>query len=107
MLRAVPADVGPGSLGQPDDDLFRISIAGAQKKTAFTRAGGRWCRPHGATPTTHIFNLPVRFPFGLVGGSRRVDHAGSVQNEWVCAQIVSELGLPGEQPGMRHCSAQR
>jgi len=90
ILRAVPSDVGPGSVRQPDDDLFRISIAGAQEKTAFTRAGGRWCRPHGATPTTHIFKLPL----GLVGGSRRVDLSDSVQNEWVCAQIVSELGLP-------------
>jgi serine/threonine-protein kinase HipA len=51
---------------------------------------GRWCRPHGATPTTHIFNLPL----GLVGGSRRVDLSDSVQNEWVCAQIVTQLGLP-------------
>ena len=90
ILRAVPADVGPGSPSQPDHDLFRISIAGAQEKTAFTRVGGRWCRPHGATPTTHIFKLPL----GLVGGSRRVDLSDSVQNEWVCAQIVGELGLP-------------
>ena len=54
------------------------------------RVKGRWCRPHGATPTTHIFKLPL----GLVGGSRRVDLSDSVQNEWVCAQIVAELGLP-------------
>lgn len=91
ILHAVPADGGPGSLGRWDeDDLFRISIAGAQEKTAFVRAKGRWCRPRGATPTTHIFKLPL----GLVGGSRRVDLSDSVQNEWVCAQIVSELGLP-------------
>ncbi len=89
VLRAVPADTGPGA-PQPDDDLFRISIAGAQEKTAFTRHKGRWCRPHGATPTTHIFKLPL----GLVGGSRRVDLSDSVQNEWVCAQIVAQLGLP-------------
>ena len=89
ILRAVPADAGPG-MPRQDDDLFRISIAGAQEKTAFTRHKGRWCRPHGATPTTHIFKLPL----GLVGGSRRVDLSDSVQNEWVCAQIVAELGLP-------------
>jgi serine/threonine-protein kinase HipA len=90
ILRAVPADVGPNAMRPPHDDLFRISIAGAQEKTAFTRVGRRWCRPHGSTPTTHIFKLPL----GLVGGSRRVDLSDSVQNEWVCAQIVSELGLP-------------
>ena len=80
---------GPGA-PQQGDDLFRISIAGAQEKTAFTRVKGRWCRPHGATPTTHIFRLPL----GLVGGSRRVDLSDSVQNEWVWAQIVGQLGLP-------------
>lgn len=80
ILRAVPAHTGPG-LPLQDDDLFRISIAGAQEKTAFTRHKGRWCRPHGATPTTHIFKLPL----GLVGGSRRVDLSDSVQNEWVCS----------------------
>jgi serine/threonine-protein kinase HipA len=90
ILRAVPADVGPGALREPDDDLFRISITGAQEKTASTQAGRRWCRPHGATPTTHIFKLPL----GLVGGARRVELSDSVQNERVCAQIVSELGLP-------------
>lgn len=89
ILRAVPGHAGPGAPLQ-DDYLFRISIAGAQEKTAFTRHRGRWCRPHGATPTTHIFKLPL----GLVGGSRRVDLSDSVQNEWVCAQIVAELGLP-------------
>ena len=89
ILRAVPADAGPGA-PRPDDDLCRISIAGAQEKTAFTRHKARWCRPHAATPTTHIFKLPL----GLVGGSRRVDLSNSVQNEWVCAQIISQLGLP-------------
>ena len=91
ILNAVPTDGDPGlgrNLG--DDDLFRISIAGAQEKTALVKVKGRWCRPHGATPTTHIFKLPL----GLVGGSRRVDLSDSVQNEWVCAQIISELGLP-------------
>lgn len=89
ILRAVPGHAGPGAPLQVDD-LLRNSIAGAQEKTAFTRHKGRWCRPHGATPTTHIFKLPL----GLVGGSRRVDLSDSVQNEWVCAQIVAELGLP-------------
>lgn len=89
VLRAVPADALSGA-PQPDDDLFRITIAGAHEKTAFTRHKGRWCRPRGATPTTHIFKLPL----GLVGGSRRVDLSDSVQNEWLCAQIVAQLGLP-------------
>ena len=88
LLQAVPSDTDPGSIH--DDDLFRISIAGAQEKTALTRWKGRWCLPHGATPTTHIIKLPL----GLIGGSKRVDASDSVQNEWLCAQIVSKLGLP-------------
>jgi serine/threonine-protein kinase HipA len=73
-----------------DDDLFRISIAGAQEKSALLLQKGRWYRPHGATPTTHIIKLPL----GLIGGSRRVDASDSVQNEWLCARIVQALGLP-------------
>ncbi len=35
-------------------DDFRISVAGAQEKTALLRMGEQWCIPQGATPTTHI-----------------------------------------------------
>ncbi|MHB8746989.1 MAG: type II toxin-antitoxin system HipA family toxin [Gammaproteobacteria bacterium] len=70
------------------DDDFRISIAGAQEKTALTRHIGRWCRPHKATPTTHIFKLPL----GLVG-HRRADMRTSVENEWLCMQILREYGF--------------
>lgn len=40
--------------GRAEDDDFRISIDGAQEKTALLRLDGQWCRPHGSTPTTHI-----------------------------------------------------
>jgi serine/threonine-protein kinase HipA len=56
LLDAVPSETALG-LGGDDDDLFRISLAGLQEKTALTKVGARWCRPHGATPTTHIFKL--------------------------------------------------
>lgn len=75
------------SLGEEDD--FRISIAGAQEKTAFTWHDARWCKPRGATPTTHIFKLPL----GLVGGMR-LDMRQSLENEWLCARIVQEYGVP-------------
>lgn len=68
---------------------FRISIAGAQEKTALLRHAGRWCRPIGSTPTTHIFKLPL----GLVG-NRQADMRTSVENEWLCARIVAAFGLP-------------
>lgn len=100
ILQAVPSESMPE--GVHDDDLFRISIAGAQEKTALIWYGGDWCRPHGATPTTHIFKLPL----GLIGGSKRVDASDSVQNEWLCAQIMAELGFPVAQTSMEKFDGQ-
>jgi serine/threonine-protein kinase HipA len=75
-------------LGQREGDDLRISIAGAQEKTALLRMGGRWYRPKGATPTTHILKLPL----GLVG-NMRADMTESVENEWLCGQLMNELGI--------------
>jgi serine/threonine-protein kinase HipA len=86
-LRWVTAEPGLGADPYPDD--LRMSIAGAQEKTALLRVDGQWCRPLGATPTTHILKLPL----GLVGG-RRLDLSHSVYNEWLCAQLLREMGLP-------------
>lgn len=74
--------------GEEADD-FRISLAGAQEKTALLFHKNRWCRPLGATPTTHILKLPL----GLVG-SLQVDMKDSVENEWLCAEILREFGVP-------------
>jgi serine/threonine protein kinase HipA of HipAB toxin-antitoxin module len=52
-------------------------------------SGGAWYRPHGATPTTHILKLPL----GIVGNFRG-DFADSVENEWLCVQLMREFGLP-------------
>lgn len=71
------------------DDDFRISIAGAQEKTALLHLDGRWHLPQGGTPTTHIFKLPL----GLIGGMK-LDLRNSVENEWLCAQILEAFGLP-------------
>jgi len=73
----------------PDDDAFRLSIAGAQEKTALLRHRGRWCIPHGATPSTHIFKLPL----GLVGNVQ-ADMRMSVELEWLCMELAREYGLP-------------
>lgn len=71
------------------DDDFRLSLAGAQEKTALLFHDGRWMRPHGATPTTHILKLPL----GLVG-NKRADLTASVENEWLCLAILRAFGLP-------------
>jgi serine/threonine-protein kinase HipA len=79
---------GARVLGQPGEDDFRISLAGAQEKTALLFHRGRWCRPLGATPTTHIFKLPL----GLVG-HLQVDMQDSVENEWLCLRLMKAYGL--------------
>jgi serine/threonine-protein kinase HipA len=102
--RALMAATSAAPLGQRSDatEDFRISIAGAQEKTALLRFGGRWHRPHGATPTTHILKLPL----GLVG-NMRADMSQSVENEWLCAQILRELGLPVAVTEMARFGAQK
>ena len=88
--RALVETVSPPSFAAHlEGDEFRISIAGAQEKTAFLHHDGKWCRPLGATPTTHIFKLPL----GLVGGMQ-ADMSTSVENEWLCATILRAYGLP-------------
>ena len=71
----------------PDDD-FRISLAGAQEKTALLWWDGQWLAPRSATPTSHIFKLPL----GLMGG-RRADFSASVDNEWLCLRLLKAYGL--------------
>ena len=88
LLRATTSTVPLGQHPIDDDDL-RVSIAGAQEKTALVRFGDTWHRPHCATPTTHILKLPL----GLVG-NMRANMSESVENEWLCAQIVRAFGLP-------------
>lgn len=87
-------DVTAPPLGQhePIDDL-RLSIAGAQEKTALLWHDNRWLRPEGSTPTTHILKLPL----GLVG-NMRADMRSSIENEWLCSKIVAAYGLP-----IAHC----
>lgn len=86
VLRHATSANAPGFMA---DDDFRISIAGAQEKTALLRLDGQWCMPQGATPTTHILKLPL----GLVGGMG-LDLRESVENEWLCAQILAGYDLP-------------
>ena len=93
-LASVTSDV---PLGPRDDDDLRLSIAGAQEKTALLRMGRRWYRPRGATPTTHILKLPL----GLVG-NMRADMSTSIENEWLCSRILRALGLPVAETEIAH-----
>ena len=92
ILASVTSDA---PLGQGEGDDLRISIAGAQEKTALLQMAGRWYRPDGATPTTHILKLPL----GLVG-NMRADMTDSVENEWLCGQLMNELGIATAETAM-------
>lgn len=83
----------PLAAGEVDE--LRISLAGAQEKTALLLHDGCWCRPHGATPTTHIFKLPL----GRVGAVQ-ADFTTSVENEWLCSRVLAAFGLPVAVCGM-------
>jgi len=75
-------------LGLNSDDDFRISIAGAQEKTALHKDGDKWLLPKGTTPTTHIFKTQI----GQL--SNGLDLTQSVENEFLCLNIVRRYGLP-------------
>ncbi|KPP81427.1 MAG: serine/threonine-protein kinase HipA [Oceanicaulis sp. HLUCCA04] len=72
------------------DDAFRISLAGAQDKTALLYHKGTWLVPIGTTPTTHILKPQI----GMVQTpDGEVDLTDSVQNEHVCMALCRALGL--------------
>ncbi len=87
-LRAVTAAPAPGFLG-PESDELRLSVAGAQEKTAFLLHTNQWCLPLGSTPTTHLFKLPM----GVIGEGQ-IDFSSSVENEWLCSKVLQAFGLP-------------
>ncbi len=76
-------------LGMRQDKNFRISVAGAQEKTALLKIDNQWHLPLGTTPTSHIFKLPI----GHIEHSG-MDLSDSVENEWLCHAILKAFGLP-------------
>ena len=111
-LRFVPEGLGPGDptemkyrlvnddeiatriasltanpLGIYADDDFRISIAGAQEKTAFLQINSQWQLPLGSTPTSHIFKPAMK------DGPAGADFSDTPWNEWLCLTLCRALGL--------------
>ncbi|MGY4107667.1 type II toxin-antitoxin system HipA family toxin [Aeromonas encheleia] len=74
-----------------EQEEFRISIAGAQEKTALLYLDSRWYLPLNATPTTHIIKLPIG---KIESHSYSIDLSQSVENEYLCTLIAKEFGLP-------------
>ncbi len=87
-VAAIIGDLAQSPLGIGNDEEFRISLAGAQEKTALLLLNGRWHVPHGTTATTHIIKPEI----GLLKNG--LDLTLSVENEYLCLKLVAALGLP-------------
>ena len=87
-IETLLADLDRTPLGLKREEDFRISVAGAQEKTALLRWQGKWLKPRGTTPTTHILKAQIgTLPNGL-------DLSNSVENEYYCLKLLNEFGLP-------------
>ena len=87
-IATIIAHLGRNPLGIGEDEAFRISIAGAQEKTALLFWKNGWHIPHGSTATTHILKPQI----GKLSGG--IDLSQSVENEHFCMTLLAELGLP-------------
>ena len=81
-------DLTATPLGVSEDEEFRISLAGAQEKTALLFWKKKWHLPHGTTATTHILKPQIgMLPSGI-------DLTRSVENEYLCLKLTEAFGLP-------------
>lgn len=91
QIAALLNDLHRAPLGLRPDQDFRISVAGAQEKTALLYDDGQWVRPTGSTPTTHILKPAI----GTLGNG--MDLRNSVENEHFCLRLMAGFGLPVAQ----------
>jgi serine/threonine-protein kinase HipA len=91
-IAAIIGNLAFTPLGITEDASFRISIAGAQEKTAFLYRGGKWYKPRGTTATTHIFKPSI----GRL--SNGVDLTHSAENEYFCLKTIAALGMKAAKP---------
>jgi len=90
-IAAIVANLARAPLGLDNDDDFRISVAGAQEKTALLRHEGKWLKPIGTTPTTHLLKPQIgELPNGI-------DLSNSVENEYYCLKLMNAFGLPANE----------
>jgi serine/threonine-protein kinase HipA len=87
-VATILGNLATSPLGIGDDQDFRISLAGAQEKTALLFWKKKWHVPHGLTPTTHILKPQI----GVLANG--IDLSNSVENEHLCLQLVAAFGLP-------------
>lgn len=86
QIAAMLRNLASAPLGLDEGDDFRISIAGAQEKTALLRHNGEWIRPSGLTPTTHILKTQL----GVLPNG--INLSDSVENEFLCMSFCRAMG---------------
>ncbi|QKC85522.1 type II toxin-antitoxin system HipA family toxin [Mesorhizobium sp. NZP2077] len=90
-IAGIIKNLAAAPLGLGEDEDFRISIAGAQEKTALLRKDGGWFKPVGTAATTHILKPQIgRLPNGI-------DLSDSVENEYLCLKLLKAFGVPAAQ----------
>ncbi|MEO9658341.1 MAG: type II toxin-antitoxin system HipA family toxin [Qipengyuania citrea] len=89
-VEALLADLARAPLGVDRKQEFRISVAGAQEKTALLRIDGKWHRPAGVTPTTHILKPQLG---QIPSADGMIDMSNSVDNEHYCMTLMKAFGL--------------
>lgn len=99
-IAGILGDLNRTPLGVTDDSEFRISIAGAQEKTALLFWRDKWHIPHGTTPTTHILKPQI----GVRGD---IDLSQSVENEHLCMRLTTAFGLPTARTAMANFGDRR
>lgn len=88
IIMGYRADIPLGMIEDLQD--FRISVAGAQEKTALLNIDQTWCLPLNSTPTSHIIKLPIG---QIQSHSYSLDMSDSVENEFLCMQLLQAYGL--------------
>lgn len=88
-------------LGVDESKEFRISLTGAQEKTALLRWQDKWQVPHGTTATTHILKPEIgTLPNGI-------NLTQSIENEHLCMRLTEAFGLPTAKTQMLEFSGKR
>lgn len=103
-IEALLANLEAAPLGIDEDHEFRISVAGAQEKTALLWHDEQWKRPIGTTPTTHILKPQIG---EIPSASGMIDMTNSVENEHYCLKLMEGFGLRVAQTEIKMFGARK
>lgn len=100
-IAGILGDLKRTPLGVDQSKEFRISLAGAQEKTALLYWKNKWQIPHGTTATTHILKPEIgKLPNGI-------DLTQSIENEHLCMRLMNAFGLPVAKTQMLEFNGKR